>query len=109
MDAETWLLTVASHNQKLIVLVDVVYLHIGISGDYLLLGRKVGALLEFEIAYRTRQSKVAVDAAKVDKATCGLDTCLLGWKLSVAIAHSWRFAYPRSVVCGQRKEASPCP
>ena len=52
-------------------------------GDDLLLGRKIGALLELEITYCTGQGEIAVYATEVDKASCGLDTCLLGWKVSV--------------------------
>jgi surfactin synthase thioesterase subunit len=70
--------TVTGHNQELVVLVDIVYLDIREGSDYLLLGRKIGALLELEVAYRARQGKVAVDAAEVNKAACCLDTCLLG-------------------------------
>ena len=55
------------------------YLDVGEGGDYLLLGREVGALLEFEVAYRTRQGEVAIDAAKVDEASCCLDAGLFGW------------------------------
>jgi hypothetical protein len=54
------------------------YLNVGEGSDYLLLGRKIGALLELEVTYRARQSQVTVNTAKVDKTTCGLDTCLLG-------------------------------
>lgn len=55
------------------------YLHVGISSDYLLFRRQIGALLELEIAYCARQGQVTVDTAKVDKATCGLDACLFGY------------------------------
>ena len=57
------------------------YLHVRISSHYLLFGRKVGALLELKIAYCARQGQVAVDTAKVDKATCGLDACLFGYRV----------------------------
>jgi hypothetical protein len=53
------------------------------SSYYLLLRGKVGALLELEIAYRARKGEVAVDAAKVDETTRGLDARLLGCALSV--------------------------
>lgn len=94
MVTETSPLTITSHNQELIVLVDIVYLDVWISGDYLLFWGKIGALLEFEIAYCARQSKVTVDAAKVDKATCGLNTCFLGWKILAVIANCWRVCLP---------------
>ena len=58
------------------------YLDVGKGGDYLLFGGKIGALLEFEVTYRTRQGEVAVDAAKVDKATSSLDTRLFGCAVS---------------------------
>lgn len=57
------------------------YLDIWEGSDYLLLGGKIGALLELEIAYRTRQGEVAVHATKIDEASCGLDTCLFDCRL----------------------------
>lgn len=54
------------------------YLDVGERGNDLLLRGKIGALLELEVTYRAGQGEVAVDAAKVDEASCGLDTCLLG-------------------------------
>jgi hypothetical protein len=74
-------LTIACNHEKLVVFVDVVYLDVRERRDYLLLGRKIGALLEFKVTYRTRQSKVAVDTAKVDEATRSLNTRLLGCSL----------------------------
>lgn len=74
-------LTVARNHQKLVVLADVVYLDVGESSDYLLLRREICALLELEIADGTRQGKVAIDTAKVDKTAGCLDTGLLGCKL----------------------------
>lgn len=53
--------------------------HVRISGHYLLLGGKLGALLELKVSDSTGESKVAVDTAKVDKAAGGLNTCLLAW------------------------------
>ena len=58
------------------------YLDVGEGSDDLLLRGKVGALLELKVTYRAGQGEVAVDAAKVDEASCGLNTCLLGCKLS---------------------------
>jgi hypothetical protein len=43
-------LTIAGDDQELVVLVDVMYLNVRESSDYLLLGRKIGALLELEVA-----------------------------------------------------------
>jgi hypothetical protein len=74
-------LTVARHHEKLVVFVDVVYLNIRERRDYLLLGREIGALFELKVTYRTRQGKVAIDAAKVDEATRSLDTRFLSWCL----------------------------
>lgn len=74
-------LTVTCDYEELVVLVDIMYLDVWEGGDYLLLGRKIGALLELEVAYCTRQSEVAVDAAEIDEASCGLNTCLFGWWL----------------------------
>lgn len=73
--------TVTCNDQKLVILIDIVYLNVWEGGDYLLLGREVGALLELEVAYRTRQGEVAVHAAKVDEAACCLNTGLFGWGL----------------------------
>ena len=75
-------LTVTSNDEELVVGVDLVYLDVGECSDDLLLRGKIGALLEFEVAYRTGQGEVAVDTAKVDEASCGLDTGLLSWRLS---------------------------
>jgi hypothetical protein len=55
-----------------------VNLNIGERSDDLLLRREIGALLELEVTYRTGQGQVAIDATKVDKASCGLDTGLFG-------------------------------
>jgi hypothetical protein len=73
--------TVACYNEELVVGVDLVYLDIGERGDDLLLRGKIGALLELEVAYRAGESEVAVDAAKVDEASSGLNACLLGWRV----------------------------
>jgi hypothetical protein len=70
-------LTIACNNKELVVGGDLVYLDIGERGDNLLLGGKVGALLELEVTYRAGEGEVAVHATKVDEASCGLDTCLL--------------------------------
>ena len=59
------------------------YLDVREGSHDLLLRGKVGALLEFEVAYRARQSEVSVYAAKVDEAACCLNTRLLGWDMSV--------------------------
>jgi hypothetical protein len=76
-------LTVTGNNEELIVLVDVMDFDVGERSHYLLLRRKIGALLELEVANGTRQGEVAVDAAKIDEATCSLDTGLLGCEMLV--------------------------
>jgi hypothetical protein len=87
-------LTIASNNQELVVLVDVVYLDVRESSDYLLLRGKVGALLELEVAYRARQGEVTVDTAEVDEATCCLDTGLLGCDMLELSGYSTWFFSP---------------
>lgn len=47
------------------------------SGDNLLLGCKLGALLELKITNSSRQSKVTIDATKVNKASSSGNTGLL--------------------------------
>jgi hypothetical protein len=74
--------TVTSNNEEFVVAVDLVYLDIGECSDDLLLRGKIGALLELEVTYRAGQGEVAVDTAKIDEASCGLDTGLFGWRLS---------------------------
>ena len=61
------------------------YLDIRECSDNLLLGRKIGALLELKVTYRAGQGEVAVYATEVDKASCGLDTCLFGWGMSAHV------------------------
>jgi hypothetical protein len=81
-----------------------VNLDVGECSDYLLFWRKVGALLELEVTYRTRQGKVAVNTAEVNEAACSLDTRLLGCVLSEKSNSSWgrpTFVL-RLVVEGQR-------
>lgn len=70
--------TVACYNEELVVGVDLVYLDVGERGDDLLLRGEIGALLELEVTYRAGEGEVAVDAAKVDEASSGLDACFLG-------------------------------
>ena len=71
------LLTITCKHDELIVVGKIVDSHVREGGDDLLLGRKVGALLEFKVANGTRKSQVAVDTAKVDEAACGTDSGLL--------------------------------
>lgn len=72
------ILTIACNDKEFVILVDIMYLDIWKRGDYLLLGREICALLELEVAYRTRQGEVAVHATKVDETACSLDTRFLG-------------------------------
>lgn len=69
--------TITGDDKEFIVIAEVVNGHIGESGDNLLLGGQFGALLELEVTNGSRESKVAVDTAKVDKAAGGTDTSLL--------------------------------
>lgn len=101
--------TITSNNQELVVLADIVYLDVGEGSDYLLLGRKIGALLELEIADGARQGKVTVDTAKVDEAASSLDARLLGWKFSVYVTARDGLSYLRSEACDRMKGALPCP
>jgi len=47
------------------------------SSDDLLLGGKVGALFELEVAYRSGEREVAVHTSEVDEAACGAYSCFL--------------------------------
>ena len=51
--------------------------HIGVCGDNLLFGGKLGALLEFKVTDGAGQGEVTIDTAEVDEATSGADTGLL--------------------------------
>jgi hypothetical protein len=44
------LLTIASNDKELVVFADLVNLNVRVGGDYLLLGREIGALLELEVS-----------------------------------------------------------
>jgi len=54
-----------------------VRIHVREGGDDLVLGREIGALLEFEVADCARQGEVAIDTTEVDKSTSSRDTVLL--------------------------------
>lgn len=47
---------------------------IRVRGDYLLFGRQLGTLLEFEITDSPRKSKVAVNTSEIDEASRSTDT-----------------------------------
>ena len=59
--------------------------HIRESSDDLLLRREICALLELKVANSSAECEVAVDTAKVDKATCGADTSLLALVLGLVV------------------------
>ncbi len=52
------------------------YRDVGEGSDDLLFGGEVGALLELKVADCAGEGEVAIDAAKVDEATGGCDSCL---------------------------------
>jgi hypothetical protein len=64
-----------------------VLLDIGVGCDNLVLWRKVGTLLELEVANGTGQGEVAVDTAKVDEATSGSDTVLLAYTNEMGVSN----------------------
>lgn len=68
--------TVTSKHQKLIVVTQIVNSDVRVGGDDLLLRGKFGALLELKVSDSTRQSKVTVDAAEIDKPTGGRNASL---------------------------------
>lgn len=72
--------TVTCDHQELIVIGKVMNHDVGVGGYDLLLGSKLGALLEFEVADGSRESEVAVDPSEVDETTSGGNSCLLAWK-----------------------------
>lgn len=71
------------------------YHDIGVCGHNLLLGSKLGALLELEVADRSGQSEVAIHPSKINETTGGGDSCLLACgppKRSASHVHLWRSA-----------------
>lgn len=70
-------LTVACNNQKFIIIGKLVDNNVGVCGNDLLLGSKLCALLEFEIANGSGEGQVAVDPSKVDETAGSGDSCLL--------------------------------
>lgn len=75
--SSVWLLTITREDEELLLAVDGVGGYLGIRSDYLLLGLQCKVLLELKVSDGTRQCKVAVDAAKLDKATRRGDTSSL--------------------------------
>lgn len=76
--------TIAGKNEKLIIIAQIVHHDVGIRRHDLLFWRELGALLELEVPDGPRESKVPVDAAKVDKATRGRDSRLLACTSRIA-------------------------
>lgn len=69
--------TVTCDHQELVVVREVMYHNVGVGGHDLLLGSKLGALLELEVADGSGESEVAVNPSKVDETTSGGDSRLL--------------------------------
>jgi hypothetical protein len=74
--------TVASYDDKLVVLGELMLGDVRVCGDYLLLGGKLGRLLELEVANGARQRQISVDTSEVDEASRGRDPCTLRWHMS---------------------------
>ena len=70
-------LTVASDDQKLIIIRDIMCLHIRECGHNLRLWREVGTLLEFKVADSSGKRKIAIYTSKVDETASCLDALLL--------------------------------
>jgi len=79
MPAEKPYHTVTSNHQEFIVRRDIMHHHVGKCSHDLLFGRKVGTFLEFKISNRSRQSKVAIDAAKVYKPASSCNASLFAY------------------------------
>jgi hypothetical protein len=101
------LLTIASNDKELVIFADVVDLNIRVGGNYLLLGREVGALLELEVSDSSRQGEIAVDTTEIDEASSGLDTCFLGCLSLEQPCEAAQVTHLRSGACGRRRGASP--
>jgi hypothetical protein len=69
--------TVTGNNQEFIVIGQLVHSHVGVGSHDLLLGGKLGALLELKVTDGAGQGEVAIHAAEVDEATRGTNTGLL--------------------------------
>lgn len=109
--------TITSKDQKLIIFAQIVDNHIRVGGDDLLLGGKFGALLEFKVSDGTGQSKVAVDAAEVDKPTGGGNASLLACSNESSVSKlkpepplpTGRSTNLHFAACGRRTVAWPDP
>lgn len=72
--------TITGDDKEFIVTGQLVNGHIGESSDNLLLGGKLGALLEFEVTDGSGEGKVAVNTTKVDEAAGGTNTGFFAWE-----------------------------
>lgn len=72
--------TVACDHQKFIIVGKLVDDDVGVCRDNLLLGSKLCALLEFEIANGTGEGQVAVDPTKIDETAGSGNSCLLTYR-----------------------------
>ena len=61
--------TIASNDKELVIIGDVVGYDVGVCSDNLLFWRKLCALFELKVTNGTRQSKVAIDSAKIYEAS----------------------------------------
>lgn len=105
------LLTVTGDHQELIVVRQVVYVHVGVCGDDLLLGSELCALLELEIADSSGQGEVAVDTTEVDETAGGGDSRLLAYTKQTGVSKQdvlselSNSTHLRFGACGRRTEA----
>jgi hypothetical protein len=65
---EDWPFTIACNDEKFILISNFMLADIWKRSHNLLFRRQLGCLFEFKITNRSRQSKIAIDAAKVDEA-----------------------------------------
>jgi hypothetical protein len=72
--------TVTGYDQELIIVTELMDCHIRISGNDLLFGCQLRALLEFKVADGSRQGQVPVHTAEIDKATRGANASLLAYR-----------------------------
>ena len=76
--------TVTCYDEELIVIRHIVSYNIRERCNNLLLGCQVGTLLKLEVAYSTRQSQVAIDTTKVNKAASSTNSGLLSCEALVS-------------------------
>jgi len=95
LDSSTWgsrfsVLTVASDDQKLIIIGDIMGLHIRECGHNLRLWREVGALFEFKVANSSGKRKIAIYTSKVDETASCLDALLFACENLLARSNNTR-------------------